>query len=248
MNQDTTQIIEIFSSFQGEGPHMGERHLFVRLQDCELSCRFCDTPLSFVVNRFCRVEYPPLSKKYIHLNNPVSISDLNQTIARFDDPVISITGGEPLQKTPFLKAWLPTLEHSRQILLETAGVHFSEFRDIIDYIDIVSMDFKLKSSTGMHPWWQEHELFLKAALDKGKEVYIKAVMTRDTTDEDLEKGIRLLMTLDPNIPLILQPASVTQKFQAAPSLEQMYRWHSLTRELLPHVRVIPQMHKHMGIS
>ena len=42
-----TNLIEIFSSFQGEGPHLGEPMAFLRFQDCALSCKFCDTPASF---------------------------------------------------------------------------------------------------------------------------------------------------------------------------------------------------------
>src|SRR3989338_83831 len=124
LSEKTAPVIEIFSSFQGEGPHLGEKHLFVRFQVCELSCKFCDTPLSFVVNKFCRVEYPPLSKRFNYHPNPITIKTLNEILASFEDRVMTLTGGEPLQKTSFLKDWLPTLNRTRRILLETAGVHF----------------------------------------------------------------------------------------------------------------------------
>ena len=36
-------IIEIFSSFQGEGLLIGERQIFVRFAGCNLDCNYCDT-------------------------------------------------------------------------------------------------------------------------------------------------------------------------------------------------------------
>ncbi len=38
----TTRITEIFSSLQGEGPYMGQRHLFIRFEACHMACAYCD--------------------------------------------------------------------------------------------------------------------------------------------------------------------------------------------------------------
>lgn len=238
-------IIEIFSSLQGEGPYLGERHLFVRFQDCELSCKFCDTPLSFVENKFCRVEHPPFSKKYKHIPNPVSIGTLNSALQDFDERVLSVTGGEPLQKVPFLKNWLPTVRSRFRILLETAGIHFSQLSEIIELVDIISMDLKLPSATGMHPWWREHEAFLKVA--KGKDIYVKTVISSETEEEHVLKAASLVSSIDPSIPFILQPASAFGRFRATPSFQQVAQWQILLQKSLRDVRVIPQMHKQMGI-
>lgn len=240
-------VIEVFSSLQGEGPHVGERHLFVRFQDCELTCKFCDTPLSFVENRFCRVEYPPFSKRFQNIPNPIAPDQLNEILSGYSDRILVLTGGEPLQKAAFLKNWLPTARLKFRLLLETAGVHVSEFREIADWIDIVSMDFKLPSVTGMHPWWREHEAFLRMALDLSREVYVKAVVSSEMQEEDLLKGIDLIASLEPSIPLILQPASPFGRFRSAPTLEQLSRWQDLAAAKLQDVRVIPQLHKQLGI-
>jgi organic radical activating enzyme len=42
MTTKTVGISEIFSSWQGEGPHLGERHLFIRFERCNVHCEYCD--------------------------------------------------------------------------------------------------------------------------------------------------------------------------------------------------------------
>lgn len=244
----TAPIIEIFSSYQGEGPHVGERHLFVRFQDCELSCKFCDTPQSFVENRFCRIEQPPFSKKFQNIPNPISSEDLTRIVSDFQDPVLVLTGGEPLQKASFLREWLPGIHGRFKILLETAGIHFSEFRDIASWIDIISMDFKLPSVTGMHPWWREHASFLKAVKeDPKRELYIKMVISNETEEKDISRALELLRSIDVFLPVILQPASLFGRFRNIPTIDQVAHWQEILQTVLPNVRVIPQVHRHMGI-
>ncbi len=238
-------IVEIFSSFQGEGPRVGERHTFVRLQDCDLSCRYCDSPHTFVENASCRVEDPPFSKNFRRHANPLSVEDINGILESFHDDVISVTGGEPLQKADFLSTWLPTLKPRFRVLLETAGVHSEALEKIIGFVDVISMDFKLPSATGMRPYWDEHEKFLKIA--RGKEVYVKAVVSSETTDEEIRRSRDLVRSIDASIPFILQPATAFAEFRAVPRREQIAHWQEIAQQGLSQVRIIPQVHKQLGI-
>jgi len=70
-------VSEIFVSFQGEGPHAGRRHLFVRLGGCPLRCRYCDTPESLVPTSECRVLGPDGVRR---LSNPFAPSDLDAEV------------------------------------------------------------------------------------------------------------------------------------------------------------------------
>ena len=47
MNNRLYPIIEIFTSIQGEGFHMGKGTTFIRVAGCNLRCRWCDTQYSF---------------------------------------------------------------------------------------------------------------------------------------------------------------------------------------------------------
>lgn len=42
-NIHSLKVNEIFYSLQGEGARAGEPSIFIRLADCNLTCRFCDT-------------------------------------------------------------------------------------------------------------------------------------------------------------------------------------------------------------
>ena len=39
-------ILEIFSSIQGEGLRIGERQIFIRFHGCNLNCAYCDVDMS----------------------------------------------------------------------------------------------------------------------------------------------------------------------------------------------------------
>ncbi len=241
-----TPIIEIFSSLQGEGTRLGERHLFVRFQGCSIGCQYCDTPTSFIQNEYCRVERVPFTKQFENYPNPVSIRQLNEILSDFTDvKVLSITGGEPLESTDFLVEWLPTLQGRYQILLETAGIHYEELARLLPWINIISMDLKLPSVTGVAAQWEAHRRFI--TLGRDKELYIKVVVSAATKADDWSEAVRLVAAANPMIPFILQPASDFAAFRQAPALEQLAAWQVEAQQVLQDVRVIPQLHKMLRV-
>lgn len=246
MREPRAHIIEVFASLQGEGPYAGERHLFVRFQDCSLSCRFCDTPASFIQNPTCRVERQPFTKKFDVIPNPLAISELNNIIAGFAGmKTIAVTGGEPLESGDFIRAWLPTLEGSYRILLETAGIHYQELMEVLPYVDVISMDIKLPSVTGMRAYWPEHREFLARAGDK--ELYVKVVVSAETMETDIDRAIELVAVRSDPIPFIIQPATPFAQFRAEPSTVQLNDWRRRAQARLGDVRVIPQLHKRLRL-
>src|SRR6185369_9561272 len=125
------RLAEIFVTFQGEGPHVGKRQVFLRLAGCEVGCRFCDTPdalrggASFEVRRQLAASGDEEAVE-IHANPATddAIAAIVNDVARRHAPIhaIAITGGEPLEQPDFLAALVPRLA-PHAILLETAGVH-----------------------------------------------------------------------------------------------------------------------------
>ena len=143
------KISEIFDSIQGEGLYLGERQIFVRFFGCNLGCKFCDTK----PGRF--IEYEP--------------QELLEEIKLYpkDCHSISFTGGEPLVQKDFLKEVLGLTKKQGYInYLETNGTLSDALNEVIEYLDIVAMDLKLPSSTGLEYFWEAHSKFLKIASAK----------------------------------------------------------------------------------
>ncbi len=213
------KISEIFSSIQGEGIYRGCPQIFVRFWGCNLRCSFCDTKLN---------SYQSLS--------------LNQVVKRVKkyEPVkfISLTGGEPLLQEKFLKEFLPRLKkQGMKVYLETNGTLPENLKPVIEYIDIVSMDFKLPSSTKRESYWKEHRQFLDIALTK--EVLVKAVISKDTKIVDITKSVEILNSKSKDINFILQP-----EYPYEEELEQkLCLYKKLCQEKGLKVQVMGQLHK-----
>lgn len=243
----TAHLTEIFSSLQGEGPYTGEAMTFVRFVGCGLGCRWCDTEQAKCPHPTCRIETQGGNRQFENHPNPVTTLQLNEWLHRFNDKTISVTGGEPLEHSDFLLHWLPGLRHFKSILLETNGVFFNELKQVIDHVDIVSMDVKLPSSAGCRPLWDEHASFLTIALQGNKDVYVKMVVTDDTSDKDIQDAIKLVAHANKFIPLIIQPVSPTGKLKIGVEETRLNSILRLCQAWLPNTQIKHQMHKKWGI-
>jgi len=239
-------INEIFSSRQGEGAHLGEKMTFVRFASCDMGCSWCDT--DFENNKDCNIYAPNNESITKTIENPVGLVTLTEVLERYTDKFVAITGGEPLEQVDFLKHLLPNLQQKRKILLETNGVYYKAFRLISDYVDVISMDIKLPSSTGQKPFWEEHRNFLRISLESGKDLYVKLVVTEATTDKDVNEAIKLISSTNRYIPVFIQPVTPTSEFQENISDERLMSFKRLFGAWLPNVKIVPQMHKEWGIK
>jgi organic radical activating enzyme len=241
-------IEEIFASIQGEGPWIGQRHIFIRFRGCDISCRYCDTPAARKGDREqpCRVQRGPDSFATETIPCPVTPEQLSQFCSRLfipgpGKPVLSLTGGEPLLHESFLSVWLPLMKKRSVIYLETNGINHQAMSDLRQMVDVVSMDVKLPSATGLRPFWNEHEKFLSAA--RGTALLVKAVVTAETCLDDVLTAARLVSVQGPEIPFILQPAGGRQ----APHPDILIRFQNAALGIVRDVRVIPQAHKILNV-
>lgn len=228
------KIAEIFSSLQGEGIFCGYRQIFLRFASCNLRprCSYCDTlPLANAKMRGCSAALGKVRELLCLCRQVHSIS---------------LTGGEPLLYTAYLKELVPLLKNlNLRIYLETNGTLPQELKKVIHLLDIIAMDMKLPSSTGLKPFWGEHKRFLQ--LGCRKEIFVKTVITSQTSWPDLERAVEIIESIDVNLPLVLQPVMSREKAKG-PDLALLLDFQKRVGERLAEVRIIPQTHKMIGVK
>lgn len=227
------KINEIFESIQGEGKYLGANQIFVRFSNCNLHCKFCDT-------------------KFFEGKN-YDIEALMREILNFDLSKvhsISFTGGEPLMYVDFLNEFLNNFEilskkFNIKIYLETNGTLFKNLQKIIDKIDIVSMDIKLKTATNEENKFDINDKFLKIASNV--EIYVKVVFDNKIEENEIENCCRLAKKY--NVPLYLQPES-SFLFKELKNKNNILFLKNIHKNFLKHYKnvfLIPQVHKFLNL-
>lgn len=99
-------VHSIFETIQGEGPFVGERAIFIRLNGCNLQCHLCDT-------------------EYTGYASIMSLKEVKDVCNSFGPQVgrgrlIVITGGEPFRQNigPIVRK---LLAHGYRVQIETNG-------------------------------------------------------------------------------------------------------------------------------
>jgi organic radical activating enzyme len=253
-------VVEIFSGIQGEGIHVGRRQIFLRLAGCNLACDYCDQPEARICPENALIELTAGDRKFIAVRNPLGVEETARAILRLDRPrglhhAVSLTGGEPLMQQKFLAALLPILRRAGlRVLLETNGTRPEEFRALRHLVDIVSMDFKLRSAAGRPMPANAHREFLSLAARGGREVYVKAVVSSRTTGAEIARAARLIAAIKRSVPLVVQPVTRRSRLArlrggrtpAPPDPARLLELQAAAGKVLPDVRVIPQTHKIIG--
>jgi len=81
MLKQKTNIIECFTSLEGEGRYQGELTFFIRFSGCNLNCKWCDT-------------------KYSHKRKTMySVDEVLRRLKESPAQRVTITGGEPLEES-----------------------------------------------------------------------------------------------------------------------------------------------------
>ncbi len=215
-------IKEIFESIQGEGPYVGEKQLFVRTTKCNLNCKYCDTDFLCDEN----------SKTY-------NFDEFFEVLKSSNAQTVSFTGGEPLLEADFLSEFFKRYKNrlNKKIYLETNGVGVENLKKVIDYVDIISMDIKLKSATGMEFSLITFDDFLNVA--KEKEVFAKVVFDENISNSEiteaatLAKKYAILLVLQPKMPM-------SNKLNLDEVFEKFYSKYK-------NIRLIPQVHKFLNV-
>ncbi|MCA1615666.1 MAG: 7-carboxy-7-deazaguanine synthase QueE [Acidobacteria bacterium] len=174
---------EIFTSVQGEGPRTGMLSLFVRLSECNLFCRWCDTAYTW-----------RWSAKHEHEDNiiygrtqwqvKVPVRELAGLIKGSGPGRVIFTGGEPLLQH---RALLPLLRELRaasanfEFEFETNGT-IAPPPEFLDLCSLVVVSPKL-SNSGMEPSVRIVEAL--ARLLEAPQVVLKFVVESEQDFEEI---------------------------------------------------------------
>ncbi len=248
----------MFSSVQGEGPHVGLRTLFVRFGGCDLRCRWCDSPQTWRPAGWARLEVEAGSGRFRRLQNPMALGDVLEAAEALEvgrHAFVSLTGGEPLLQ-PEAVRWLAAALRARgpRVLLETHGAAPEALAAVIDEIDVVSMDWKLASEVrresdpprGVVPGFEaEHERSLAVAR-RAPQTVVKIVLTPSSSDAEVDAAIACVARVHPEACLVLQPVTPCGGVKDTVPAERLLALAARASAALAEVRVIPQTHKLLG--
>lgn len=228
----TARISEIFSSIQGEGTHLGEKHIFIRFEECHIHCTYCD-------------ELDKPGKNY-------SLDDTMQaveTLERSEGPhaYVSLTGGEPLLYLAYLKPLIRRLtKRNLKIYLETNGILWKPLQEVVRDCDVIAMDMKPASVTGEKTFEDEHEAFLKISLQT--EVFIKIIVSKQIDLNEYDRLIQIVHRTAPQTPVVLVPLSNEIEGHDDPELMSLLgRLQQSASHQLASVRIVPRFHKILKI-
>ncbi len=153
----------------------------VFMQGCALRCLYCHNPDTWTAEGKDVEEYTP--------------EELVNKIARFRSYFersgggITFSGGDPLRQPEFLKESLRLCkEKGIHTTLDTSGVGFGDYEEILKYTDLVLYDVKhltadgYKEMTGLA--MDETTKFLEACKKRGTKLWIRQVVVPGMTDSE----------------------------------------------------------------
>jgi 7-carboxy-7-deazaguanine synthase len=270
-------VLEVFASFQGEGRFVGEPQVFVRLFGCPLRCRWCDTRGSWTLPPAPRARLARSGAERAERADAWATPFTVATWVAAAEPgpprTVSVTGGEPLLWPAFVRA-LAALVSPRRVHLETAGAHPAALAEVLAHVDHVSVDLKLPAdldapvplaaappegnahaAAAVHAnaeavpanadEWTSARREVLAQL-RGRDACAKLIVAGEREPAAFRPLLDDLAAIAPELPLFVQPVTPVNGV-SAPSIELLGALVEQALERRLAVRVLPQVHRMLGI-
>lgn len=233
------KLSEIFTSIEGEGILFGTKTMFVRLAGCPLKCHWCDTPYAL-----------PLDS-----GSDYSLDEAKELVSNSLHPntyKVNFTGGEPLvQHEAVIELAKFVRQRGLRTYLESACYDAARFAKVLPYIDLVKIEFKLKDSKVVdekhYGGLLRNELeCLKLAISSGKTSYIKIVVTNSSSLKEFKELVHEVFRVAKPAEIagfIIQPSYKIDE----PTLDVLFGFYDAVYPLYDQVRVVPQLHKIIGV-
>ena len=164
--------IETFGTVDGPGIRT-----VVFFNGCKLRCIYCHNP-----------EMWYMGKKNISVNELVEKILKNKEYFN-ETGGVTFSGGEPLLYSDFIIEVSKKLKkHNIHIALDTAGVGLGNYQELLKYIDLIILDIKHTTKTGLKKITQtettEYENFISDANKLNKKFWIRQVIVPGIMDNE----------------------------------------------------------------
>lgn len=234
------RLSEIFTSVEGEGVLFGTKTMFVRLAGCPLKCHWCDTTYAIPMDS----------------GVDLSVEEVKDRISQELVPntyKVNFTGGEPLAQHRAVIELARFVKEKKGVrtYLESACYDSARFAEVLPYMDIVKVEFKLKDARAVaggdrnYATLVKNELeCLRMAAEAGKKPYVKVVVTNSSDLKEFTDLVRKIFAVTRDIAgFIIQPSSKVDE----PVLERLFAFYDAVYPYYDQVRVVPQLHKVIGV-
>ncbi len=220
-------LIEIFRSIQGEGYYVGVKQLFIRFSGCNLSCYYCDTPRA--------AEYCQDHVKNRVLKNPVPVDYVQEVINTSKVHSVCFTGGEPLLQAESIAM----LEKTRPFYLES-NMSLPEKARKVRFVDYVAGDLKVRESGNEN--YEEllentYRCFKILRNSRRRRTFCKIVLPGRFDEQEVIGAAEQIEKFV--FGFVLQPVF-------GESIEKILMLQDRMMDFAD-VRVIPQVHKYLGV-
>jgi organic radical activating enzyme len=254
VSSTTVPLVEVFSSVQGEGRHLGRATTFVRVAVCPIRCLYCDTPHSYRARPEFRLEVGGVVSAVANPVTPAAAAASAAASAaanRFGrTTLVSLTGGEPLLYPGFVAAFGPLVRaDGRLVALETAAHDAAALRRCVAAIDHLSADYKLPGTMAAgdcEALGAACVACVAVAAAAGITIDVKMVLTAAVTDAVMTAALDRLAGFMGRFELILQPVTPSLAVDSPCPIDRVARLAALAADFEP--RVVPQLHKQLGVE